>query len=1051
MDWRNESERHGELHLQMREIMKHIRIGLISIALCAALSQAQVTPGPNSQSTAVSGTSLYFGNALTAPGGMTPTFEEKIAGSPATVSIITQGCMRGGTCDSLDTYTTVANANRAPSVSKIYDYFVVTPSWTGGTSPSVTVNYSLAQAALGTASGGSISGVTAGTGLNGGGSSGTVTLNVTDPNTSSLQGYEQVGDSSSGASPSSNAIHAEKYCSGGFNASTGACVSGSEQQAIHDAIAAAVAVGINDVDARAFFKDAVFLNSGTGATPLTLYGGVTPGGSVPVTLWLGQQRIACDGPSAGYYSDGSSQVGTPCLIIPSNLKLHLAGPTQTVFAPCTGTNTPVTGCTTAFPQRVCSISSITGSSTNYTVNITSASCTGMGSNTSLVATGGFGNNENIWVGELAQTVTGTALSSLTRAVLTVPTATSFTIHAESANAPTCASSCGSVYFYTALLGYGTGNSSATACNFGVAGAASPCPYTPVQALNGSQSFQQSIYGGMLMNLESMYGVVGLQNVNAGEGTEAWNPWCEFVATACFDFGPGDTDSGPIINSRITNLAVTTNTVASTIGAYIGGTMKGFLGPDCILTYSGAANQPWGCYQIDGTTLASGSTIDYWHTELSYSGIELAPNLAVRGARIGQGLGPPTGAHAGVVGVRFLNDGAPCEGCVVEATVNQTGGYTYGILDDFNSNNCTDLALGLYMTDVNGHLSQTNCVNGSITSGNVINGNGITVGGQSVLAINPPSAAGVQNVIFPGSSAGASTGYPGVAVDPNSETTCSGGSLSYLDRGGYIKCSGGTTATFTLVAASGNTASNFPFVICNLNTGVLTITPTTPNNIDGQTSQASDTLQPNYCDFVYQDSGSPINWWTIPLGTYGAAHFLKEQAAPGSVPSATAVVYDDSTTHDVSALTEGSTTGGIIVHDHTHVNAATQTASISTATLCAASAGACDQSGYYHISWSFGQGGTACTSVGSGGVSIQFTWTDAAGTTHSAITVPMIDSSSSTAISSKFTFQTTNAAAFATGELNVFTNGSIIQYATTYTACTTGTGTYTLRASVVRLY
>jgi len=68
------------------------------------------------------------------------TFEEIIAGTPATVSIVVQGCMRGGTCEILDTYTTVANADRSPSLTKVYDYFAVTPSWTGGTSPSVTVS-----------------------------------------------------------------------------------------------------------------------------------------------------------------------------------------------------------------------------------------------------------------------------------------------------------------------------------------------------------------------------------------------------------------------------------------------------------------------------------------------------------------------------------------------------------------------------------------------------------------------------------------------------------------------------------------------------------------------------------------------------------------------------------------------------------------------------------------------------------------------------------------------------------------------------------------------
>lgn len=103
---------------------------------------AQAQPGPNSQTTTSSGAVMIFDNGLlVGPTAMHATFEELISGSPATVSIIIQGCMRGGTCESLDTYATVANADRAPALSKAYDYFSVTPSWTGGTGTSITVNY----------------------------------------------------------------------------------------------------------------------------------------------------------------------------------------------------------------------------------------------------------------------------------------------------------------------------------------------------------------------------------------------------------------------------------------------------------------------------------------------------------------------------------------------------------------------------------------------------------------------------------------------------------------------------------------------------------------------------------------------------------------------------------------------------------------------------------------------------------------------------------------------------------------------------------------------
>lgn len=69
------------------------------------------------------------------------TFEELPSGSPATVSVTVQGCMRGQTCDAAaDTNTSTSAALRPVSFSKVYDYFLVTASWTGGTSAAIAVN-----------------------------------------------------------------------------------------------------------------------------------------------------------------------------------------------------------------------------------------------------------------------------------------------------------------------------------------------------------------------------------------------------------------------------------------------------------------------------------------------------------------------------------------------------------------------------------------------------------------------------------------------------------------------------------------------------------------------------------------------------------------------------------------------------------------------------------------------------------------------------------------------------------------------------------------------
>lgn len=126
------------------------------------------------------------------------------------------------------------------------------------------------------------------------------------------------------------------------------------------------------------------------------------------------------------------------------------------------------------------------------------------------------------------------------------------------------------------------------------------------------------------------------------------------------------------------------------------------------------------------------------------------------------------------------------------------------------------------------------------------------------------------------------------------------------------------------------------------------------------------------------------------------------------------------------------------------------AAISTATLCAAAAGACNLSGHYKVSWTMYESGTACATPGTGGVTFLLTWTDGGGTSHSALSLPMDDSLSLTALSATFSFRTALGSAWASGEFNIDSNGSIIQYATGYTACSIGTGAYAITASVVKL-
>ena len=173
---------------------------------------------------------------------------------------------------------------------------------------------------------------------------------------------------------------------------------------------------------------------------------------------------------------------------------------------------------------------------------------------------------------------------------------------------------------------------------------------------------------------------------------------------------------------------------------------------------------------------------------------------------------------------------------------------------------------------------------------------------------------------------------------------------------------------------------------------------------------------------------------------------------GTAPAAAAAVgqlYTDSTLHDMAIQANGGAAKLVQSTAPGYIHTTGQTAAIPTATLCASSGGACNQAGQYRVDWNFVENGTACAVPGPGGVTFLLTWTDHSGA-HSAVSLPMQNSASLTAPSAVFTFQTAAPNAWASGSFNIQSNGAVIQYATGYTACGTGTGTYELNATVTRL-
>jgi hypothetical protein len=215
--------------------------------------------------------------------------------------------------------------------------------------------------------------------------------------------------------------------------------------------------------------------------------------------------------------------------------------------------------------------------------------------------------------------------------------------------------------------------------------------------------------------------------------------------------------------------------------------------------------------------------------------------------------------------------------------------------------------------------------------------------------------------------------------------------------------------------------------------------------------------------IYQDTANNTAAWIHLYGGSSPANagpYLFGSASDGS--HATYLYFDPTNAGQVSLETSvitGAATPANIACTAGNLKCAAQpaalhstgnTALISTATLCGTGAGACGQAGQYLVSFNFVQGGTACGTPGTGGVTFLLTWTDASGT-HSSVSLAMDDASAITSLSQTFHFQASNTAAWASGSFAIWSTGANpIQYATGYTACGVGTGTYELDAAVTRL-
>jgi hypothetical protein len=128
----------------MQRSLRHFLFGVVCIVIFCSVAGAQTRGAFSSRKITVSGSpAIQFPNGF---GALTASFEELIQGSPDTLSVVINGCKQGGTCDTLDTYTTVTDSIRGPSISKLYDYFTASATWSGGIGVVVTINATLGTA-----------------------------------------------------------------------------------------------------------------------------------------------------------------------------------------------------------------------------------------------------------------------------------------------------------------------------------------------------------------------------------------------------------------------------------------------------------------------------------------------------------------------------------------------------------------------------------------------------------------------------------------------------------------------------------------------------------------------------------------------------------------------------------------------------------------------------------------------------------------------------------------------------------------------------------------
>ena len=401
------------------------------------------------------------------------------------------------------------------------------------------------------------------------------------------QGLPTVGSNSLGptAAPSQMFVDATQFNGGDMCAKiANACSKLNATSTTYPAGAA--------IDARGFTGNQV---CAAGNITTMLYKCVpgTANGAVGGKLLLGEVNLYADGPTSGNYSDGSSGIGTPALIIPSffwgiegvsrgasagNGNTHPPPGPGTFLSVCLGSGNPInntnagTGsplCNNAFPVRSFSVTS--------TVVATTSGVTTMTMTVSPAAN--FGVNPNIYPGELVM-MKGNTTVPAENGTYKVQNASGSTIQVTvpSTTLGCTSATCGTLYLGTPILGFGGSMSYNNSSCYPGAG-------------NLCSGFGEHIKN-LGFNCQAQDGCIGWQNLYAEEESGADTfliTQLNFVGADVHNPALGTQNFGPILNAEIYTGPNNTACDYGTTGVYIGDAqMRGLNAWSIVQTNPGSA-------------------------------------------------------------------------------------------------------------------------------------------------------------------------------------------------------------------------------------------------------------------------------------------------------------------------------------------------------------------------------------------------------------------------------------------------------------------------------